>query len=138
MTTLLLRIASAVALLQALAHTLLIVVAVPKHGPQEIAVVEAMKGHRFDFMGSARSYWDFYFGYALLTAFTCVIEGVLFWQLARLAAAYGSVTRPIVGLFVLGNLGYAMLCWRYFFITPIVPDLAIALCLAFAFFAAAP
>jgi hypothetical protein len=58
MAALLLRLASVVALLQALAHTLLVVFAAPRHGPQEIAVIEAMKAHRFDFMGSARSYWE--------------------------------------------------------------------------------
>jgi hypothetical protein len=112
MVALLLRLASVVALLQALAHTLLVVFAAPRHGPQEIAVIEATKAHRFDFMGSARSYWDFYFGYALFAAFNCVIEAVLFWQLARFAGAHASLVRPIVGLFFLSNLGYAILCWN--------------------------
>ena len=61
--TMFLRIGSVVALVQFAAHTLLFVSSAPKHGPEETAVVEAMKGHRFDFMGSMRSYWDFYFGY---------------------------------------------------------------------------
>jgi hypothetical protein len=63
--TMLLRIASIVALLQFAAHTLLLVFGAPTHGPEEIAVVEAMKSHHFDFMGLTRSYWDFYFGYGL-------------------------------------------------------------------------
>ena len=61
---LLLRIAAVVALLQFAAHLLLVVLASPKHGPEEVAVVETMKSHRFDFLGAKRSYWDFYFGYA--------------------------------------------------------------------------
>ncbi len=63
--SLLLRFASGIALVQFAAHTILFVFSSPKHGPAESAVIEAMKAHRFDFMGSLRSYWDFYFGYGL-------------------------------------------------------------------------
>lgn len=128
----LLRTTSILALLQGCAHTLMFLRAVPRHGPEEIAVLEAMKFHRFDFLGSVRSYWDFYFGYGLFAAFNCFVEAVLFWQLAALASA-GAATRPIIALFCLANVGYALLCWRYFFITPIVPDVAIAICLLLAF-----
>lgn len=132
----LLRGASVLAFLQGTAHALMFVSASPKHGPDEIAVLETMKGHRFDFLGSSRSYWDFYFGYGLFAAFNCFVEAVLFWQLATLASTLPSRTRPIVALFCFANLAYATLCWRYFFITPIVPDLALALCLGLAFMAA--
>jgi len=67
--SLLLRFASGIALVQFAAHTLLFAFSSPKHGPEESAVVEAMKAHRFDFAGSLRSYWDFYFGYGLEAAF---------------------------------------------------------------------
>lgn len=136
MTPLLLRIASVVALLQGLAHTLLIVSATPKHGPDEIAVLGAMKAHRFDFLGSMRSYWDFYFGYALFVALTCVIEAVLFWQLADLAASHPALARPMVALFCGANIGFALLAARYFFVTPIVPDVVIAVCLGVALWSA--
>jgi len=63
--TILLRIASIVALLQFAAQTLLLVFGAPTHGPEEMAVVEGMKSQHFDFMGLTRSYWDFYFGYGL-------------------------------------------------------------------------
>ena len=136
MTPLLLRTASIVALLQGLAHTVLIVSATPKHGPDEIAVLGAMKAHRFDFLGSMRSYWDFYFGYALFVALTCVIEAVLFWQLAGLAAAHPALARPIVALFCGANIAFALLAAKYFFVTPIVPDIVIAVCLGVALLAA--
>ena len=135
--TMFLRIGSVVALVQFAAHTLLFVSSAPKHGPEETAVVEAMKGHRFDFMGSMRSYWDFYFGYGLEAAFVCLIEAVLLWQLATIAKTDALVVRPIAALFFLANVGHAVLAWKYFFITPIVPDVVIAVCLAFAFAAAA-
>src|SRR5258708_12558210 len=86
-----LRIAAIVALLQFAAHTSLIIFSSPKHGPEEVAVVQAMKSHRFNFLGSQRSYWDFYFGYALEAAFICLIEAVLFWQFAG-----GASTSPLL------------------------------------------
>ena len=135
--TVLLRIASGVALVQFAAHTFLFAFSSPKHGPQETAVIETMKAHRFDFLGSLRSYWDFYFGYGLEAAFFCLVEAVLFWQLATIAKSAPLVVRPIVALFFLANIGHAILAWKYFFITPIIPDVLIAGCLAFAFMLAA-
>jgi hypothetical protein len=135
MTSILLRIASVTALLQGVAHTAMFVSATPRHGARELAVVEAMKMQRFDFLGSLRSYWDFYFGYGLFAAFNCFIEAVLFWQLARIAATHPSLVRPIVALFCVANVGYACLAGMYFFVTPIVPDVVLAVCLALAFFA---
>ena len=134
---LLLRFAAIVSVLQALAHTLLIAFSSPKHGPEEIAVVQAMRGHKFDFLGSKRSYWDFYLGYALMAAFVCLVQAVLFWQLAAPGAASPEMFRFVVGLFFVANVVHALLSWRYFFITPIIPDLLIAACLALAFVKAA-
>ena len=84
-TTTFLRIASILALLQFAAHTALTLFGRPGHGAEEIALVEAMKSHHFDFLGSSRSYWDFHFGYALFASFNCLIQAVLFWQLAMFA-----------------------------------------------------
>lgn len=133
-----LRIAAIVALLQFAAHTSLIIFSSPKHGPDEVAVVQAMKSHRFNFLGSQRSYWDFYFGYALEAAFICLIEAVLFWQLAAGASTSPLLIRPIAGLFFLFNGVHILLVWRYFFVTPIIPDLLIMASLGLAFLKAAP
>ncbi|MBI3796492.1 MAG: hypothetical protein HY268_05910 [Deltaproteobacteria bacterium] len=130
--TILLRIAATVALVQGTAHGLLVVFDSPKNGPAEIAVVEAMRSQQFNFRGSMRSYWDFHFGYGLFSAFTCLIEAVLFWQLAKFANTNPSLSKQIVALFFFANLGYAILVWRYFFITPLVFDLAITICLGLA------
>ena len=133
----LLRAASAVAMLQFIAHTVLLVSYVPTRGPVEVAVVDAMKLHRFDFGGfSPHSYWDLYFGYGLFAAFNCLIESVLFWQLAGMARTEPRRTMPVVALFALANLGYAILVWKYFFVIPLIADLAIAACLAASLLAA--
>src|SRR5260370_41344365 len=96
-----------------------------------------MKSHRFNFLGSQRSYWDFYFGYALEAAFICLIEAVLFWQLAGGASTSPLLIRPIAGLFFLFNAVLVLLVWRYFFITPMIPDVLIMASLGFAFLKAA-
>lgn len=120
------RIAAVLALVQGIAHATLIVFASPKHGPEEVAIIDTMKSRRFNFLGAQRSYWDFYFGYALIAAIICLVEAALFWQAAGLGP---TVIRPVAGVFIAYNLVHAGLAWRYFFITPIVADLLITACL---------
>ncbi len=122
----LLKAAAVLALLQGIAHATLIVFASPKHGPDEIAVINTMKSRRFDFLGAQRSYWDFYLGYALIAAIICVVEAVLFWQVASLGP---SAIRLVASVFIGFNVVHAVLASRYFFITPIIADVLIAGCL---------
>src|SRR5437763_13408803 len=123
----LLRVAALVALLQFAGHAALFVRSKPTHGPTEVAVVQAMKDHRFDFGGSVRSYWEMYFGYGLEAAGVCLVEAILFWQLAGITASTSLVTvRPIVVLGLVANIAHAVLVLRYFFLVPLVPDLMIA------------
>ena len=129
-TSILLRATAAVALLQFVAHGTLFVRAKPTHGDAELAVVAAMKANRFDFGGSMRSYWDMYFGYGLEAAFICLVEAVLFWLLASVAGTAPAIVRPIVALFLVANVAHAILMTRYFFLIPMVPDILIALLLA--------
>lgn len=130
----LLRIAAVLALLQGIAHAALVVFASPKHGPDEVAVINTMKSRRFDFLGAQRSYWDFYFGYALIAAIICVVEAVLFWQVASLGPG---VIRPVASVFIAFNVVHALVAARYFFITPIVADVLVAGCLVAAMLRAA-
>jgi hypothetical protein len=125
-----LRLAALVALLQFLAHTALFVRSKPTHGDAEVAVVETMKAHRFNFGGSMRSYWDMYFGYGIEAAFVCLVEAILFWQLAAIATTAPMIARPIIMLFLVANVGHAVLVLRYFFLVPLVPDVLIAILLA--------
>jgi hypothetical protein len=131
-TASLLRVAAIVALLQFTAHGAVFVRAKPTHGESEIAVVRAMKDHQFDFGGSKRSYWDMYFGYGLEAAFICLVEAILFWQLAASAAVAPAMVKPIVVLFLSANVGHAFLVTRYFFLVPLVPDVLISSLLAWA------
>jgi hypothetical protein len=132
-TATILRLAAALAAVQGTAHAMLFTRAKPRHGPAEVAVIDAMQTNRFDFAGSTRSYWDFYYGYGLQAAAVGLVEAVLFWQLARIAESQPALVRPMVALFVLVNIGHALLTARYFFYRPVVFDVAIAACLAWAF-----
>src|SRR5262249_55986597 len=97
----------------------------------EVDVISAMRAHAFPFQGFSRSYWDFFVGYGLFAAFTCLVEAVLFWQLA---AVGGERASTVIALFALANIVYAALCWRFFFITPLVFDVAISVSLGLELF----
>lgn len=127
-----LRAAAIIAVVQWVAHTTLFVRATPTHGSEESAVIATMQSHSFDFAGAARSYWDFYYGYGLMAAFVVLVEAILFWQLAGSTATAPTLVRSIALLLVAYNIGHAMLAARYFFVTPIIPDVLIAGCLTVA------
>jgi hypothetical protein len=128
--SMLLRIAAVVALLQFVGHGTLLLRAKPTHGAAEVAVTDAMKQARFNFGGSMRSYWDMYTGYGLEAAFICLVEAILFWQLAAIAGSTPMIVRPIVALFLAANAAHVILVMRYFFLVPLIPDVLIALLLA--------
>lgn len=129
--TIILRIASLLALLQYSAHAFLFLSATPTDGPDEIAVIDAMKSH---VAGLSWSYWDFYFGYGLMVILSGVIQVVLLWLLAVLAKHESYRLRPIIALFIFANVTHALLVWKYFqLIAPMAFDVLIALTLSFAF-----
>ena len=128
-----LRIASLLTLVHCILHTVGGVLSPPRHGADEILVLQTMSAHRFDFMGSMRSYGDFLLGYGLFVTVGLLVDAVLFWLLAGAARTAPAWLRPIVGLFVLKFVAIAVLSWRFFFIAPVVTELLIAGCLAAAF-----
>jgi hypothetical protein len=134
--TLYLRIASVLAIIHAILHTIGGMLSKPNNGAPEIAIIEAMKSRSFNVMGSMRSYWDFFFGYGWLVAITLVIQGILFWQLATMAKTNAAPIRPILLLFCINFLATTVVAFKYFFIAPAITELLIAAFLAGAFFAA--
>ena len=124
---LLLYIATALALIQYAAHAFLFLTAKPTHGPEEGAVLDAMRSNRFKIGLSARSYWDFYFGYGLLVILTGLVEVVLLWRLGMIGEAYPLLAHPLIAVLFLFNLAHAVLVWRYFaLIAPVAFDIMIA------------
>jgi hypothetical protein len=136
--TLYLRIASVLAIIHAILHTIGGVLSKPKNGAPEIAVIEAMKSRSFNVMGSMRTYWDFFYGYGWLLGLALLVEGILFWQLATIAKTNAAPIRPIIMLFCLNFVVTTVIAWKYFFIAPAVTEILIAAFLAAAYFTAAP
>jgi hypothetical protein len=134
MANITLRIASVLAFIELVGHTWLILGFVPKHGPDEVAVVTAMKSHQFSFSGFNHTYWDLYFGYCLFVSISLVVESGVLWQLGKLAGSATARIRPIVGFLALGEAGYAVLMYKYFFIIPIAGHSAMTILLVVAFF----
>lgn len=133
--TLLLRIASIFVLLHFLGHTLGGMMSAPSHGPEEVAVIDSMKSHIFNFMGSLRSYWDFHQGFGFSISLNLLAQTVLFWLLGSLAKDDSRRIRPILALFFFAWLTTAVLSWRYFFIAPMVLEIIVAACLGLAWIA---
>jgi hypothetical protein len=57
----------------------------PAVGPAEVPVLDAMKAHSFDVLGSKRTYWDLYFGSGLIISLYLLVQAVVLWQLGSLA-----------------------------------------------------
>jgi hypothetical protein len=128
-----LRIASILTLVHCILHTVGGVLSPPRHGAEELAVLDTMSAHRFEFMGSMRSYADFLLGYGLFVTIVLLVFAVLFWQLAGLARTRPAGLRPIVAVLALGFVAIAIVSWRFFFVAPVVTELLIAASLAAAF-----
>jgi hypothetical protein len=124
-TVLLLRIASVLALIHGVLHTIGGVFGSIEPGPMQAAAT-AMQVNRFEAMGVSRTYWDFLMGYGLVLTVKFLVETVVFWQLASLVKFYGLRIRPLLIAFSLGYVADAFLAWRYFFAGPAVFEIVIA------------
>jgi hypothetical protein len=115
----LLRIAAALMLLHFVGHTLGMLQP-PSHGPEEVAVIDSMKSHRFNMMGSMRTYWDFFLGFGYDASLNMILQAGLLWLLSRLARRDLAATRPFIAILVLAWIGAFLLYLKYFFIAPII------------------
>ena len=107
----------------------------PSPGGTSEAVVRVMQTFRFDVLGSARTYWDFYLGFGLTGSVFLLLEAIVLWLLAGVAARDPRATRPFSLAFFLANLVLVGVVLRFFFLPPIVLSVASTVCLALAFWA---
>jgi len=129
-----LRIALGAAAIQYIAYTILFLSAKPKHGQDEINLINAMKSNRWDFNGFKRSYWDFYFGYGLLAILFGIVEIALLWQLSIIPQNFLPIIKPIIVVLFFANVLHGILTVKYFFLLPPVFDLVVTILLALAYF----
>lgn len=135
--TLFLRIASVLALIHSILHTMGGVFGKP--GPGAAAMVVAtMQANRFPVLGVERSYADFYFGLGLGITIFLTAEAVVFWLLGSLAKTDGTRLRPILAVFMVGYVAFAVNSYLYFFYMPVIVELLIAACLGMAIVSAKP
>jgi hypothetical protein len=88
-----------------------------------------MKSNQFAAMGSMRTFWDFYMGLGLAATLSLTLEAIVLWMLASLARSRSNQLRPILIVFALSYLVFAMISYRYFFFGPVIAEILIALCL---------
>jgi len=132
-----LRIASLLTLIHAIAHTIGGVFGKPQTGAAAM-VVETMQSNRFPVLGVTRSYADFYLGMGLGVTILLTMEGLVFWLLASLAKSDAARLRPILGVFMVGYLAFAVNSMLFFFSIPVIVELLIAACLAMAIITGKP
>ena len=136
-TTLLLRIASVIALLFAVGHTS----GHPWTPSEELApaaVVRAMKGVGFDAMGSNRTYWDFYVGFGLSISVYMFAQAAFLWLLAALARTQAAAVRPFVVVLLVSCAVNGYVAWMHIFLLPVVLSAVMVVCLALALVASKP
>jgi hypothetical protein len=126
-----LRIASVITFLYFAGHTAGIPWT-PAAGPGEALVLEAMKAHSFNVLGSNRTYWDFYFGFGVIISGYLMVQAVVLWQLGSLAKSEPSRVRAIAASLFVAFIVNAFLAWKYFFVIPVVMAISISACLALA------
>jgi hypothetical protein len=129
-----LRIAAGLTIVQLVGHIFGAVLAGPTHGPEEVALREAMRSYRVTGMGIERSYWDFYFGFGwVITAFLATVAAVI-WYTARIAQDAPTLARPLIASLVIGYAAVTFTCMLFFITAPILIAAAITACLAAALF----
>ena len=127
--TLLLRIASILALIHSILHTIGGVLSPPEPGTQA-ATLAIMKASSFPAMGVTRTYEDFYLGLGLFVTVALAMEAAVLWQLATLIQSDGARLRPVLVSFTLAYLCYAIIAFTYFFAAPGIFEFLIAACVA--------
>jgi hypothetical protein len=123
-----LRIASVLTLVHSAMHTIGGVFGATPEGPASVAAA-AMKANPFQFMGATRTFWEFHRGLGLAVTIFLTVEGVVFWLLGSLAKRNAVDIRPILAVFALGYLAFAVDSLVYFFMLPVIFEAVIAACL---------
>jgi hypothetical protein len=94
------------------------------------AVVAHMKSVQFVAAGAQRTYWDFYFGFGLISGAYLALQCVCIWWLASIARRDVSLVVPILWVAVVGIAVNTYLSYHYFFAVPALFSLLIGLLVA--------
>ena len=126
-----LRIASVLTLIHSVLHTVGGVFGKP--APGVATTVAAAMRSPFQVFGVTRSYSDFYMGMGLAVTTFLTMDALLLWILASMAKESASHLRPLIAVFALGYLAFALNSYTFFFAMPVITELLIVACLIAAF-----
>jgi hypothetical protein len=87
-------------------------------GPEESALLDHMRRYHFEIMGATRTYWDFFFGFGLFLTAALVVVAVLSWKLAATSEKDPVLARQLGWPLLGGQVAFAILSWKYFFLAP--------------------
>jgi hypothetical protein len=124
---LILRVAAAVATLQAGAHLTLFLRSQPGPSSPAWPLVQAM---RSEAAPGHTTYWGMYFGYGLLAAVTAVFVAGLIWLAASFDAGSRRLARWLVAIVLLAVVAHAVVIACYFFPVPLYFDMLVVALLA--------
>jgi hypothetical protein len=129
--TILLRVASVLVGVQAVAHTVGGVFGAPPPGTGQVAM-QAMRANHFAVMGLDRSYYQFFLGFGLAITLSLLVECALFWILGEMVRSSGPLLRPLLILYSISYVGVTVLAGFFFFPPPMVVDALVAVLLGWA------
>ncbi len=135
--TIYLRIASVVTLVHAVLHTVGGVFGATPAGPASVALA-AMKANQFQFMGATRTFWEFHRGLGLAVTIFLTADAIIFWLLGSVVKRDAAAIRPILLVFVLAYMAFAVNSLVYFFALAASMEVIIAILLALAMVSAKP
>src|SRR5215470_2597760 len=121
------RIAAVLLLLFAAGHTLGFRQSDPQWGVD--GLLGSMRSIHFDVQGFNRTYWDLFVGSGFFVSVFLLFAAVLAWQLGGLPADTLGRVRGTAWALALCFAAVTFLCWRYFFLLPIVFTAVITICL---------
>jgi hypothetical protein len=131
-----LRIASFLTLIHAILHTIGGVFGKPPSA--QAAIIAASMRYRFEVFGMMRSYADFYRGMGIGITISLTMDAAVLWVLASMARSDAARLRPIMAVFCVGYLTFALNSLAFFFSGPVIAELLIVLCLGAAIATARP
>jgi len=99
-------------------------------------VLKSMTDVRFDVMGATRSYFDFFMGFGWSISVFMLMETILLWQLASLAATDAPRLRPMIAVITLATVASGIIAWRYIFPVPALFSAVLAIVLGLAYVSA--
>jgi hypothetical protein len=133
--SLLLKIGAIILFVYSTGHTFGAVVFYRAHSPEEAAIIDSMKDYHVPLkVSSARTLWDFFYGFGLAVGFLNYALAAIAWIAARQAGQACPFVGHISLVLAAACLSQTYLSWRYFFMMPLLLSSVAALAFIGAYF----